>query len=371
MEEEEEEDEDEKHIDSNTEDTTNSVKADINDSLKEQLRNRDRPTNPMRKLDSPSDPIIEEEEKDDKEKESKEGILIVEDEQESDDNSGLKEELEGDIADSKSGRTSKDPEQEELIKFNSNDVESVEKSDQSSDKPHSNRLLSSENDKDMLRETTKESPAKGIDYDLLEQLPELDRKDSDEGKSNDSFDRDHDKRFPTLSDDGDLPDIDDHKKLRSPGGSETNKEELKTEDLGFKEPTSSAKKKDKSAENFLKDSTDKPAEPFEFSEDSKDEIEHHDSESAMSNQNYDNLYEQFPGEVSIITRSRSEDWGGAGYNDYYGSNDSQGPLKKHYTEADLSNIELVEEGSDEGEESEISNEGEIDDAYTGSIQIAQ
>lgn len=92
--------------------------------LNKQLRNRDRPTNPMRKLDSP---VIEsnEPEKQDK-KDTKEGILIVEDvvdDEDSHDVSEIKEDLEGSIGDNKSGRNSKD------IQEAINEVEAIEKSD--------------------------------------------------------------------------------------------------------------------------------------------------------------------------------------------------------------------------------------------------
>lgn len=139
LEDEEEEEEEEKPTATNS-DATSSKKAEMNDELKEQIRNRDRPTNPMRKLDSPdkegaeSNKKANDEQKQASPSENKEGILIVEDnaqDSDSNDASHIKEELEGSIGDSKSGRKSQDPDQEELIKFASDDVENIEKSDDS------------------------------------------------------------------------------------------------------------------------------------------------------------------------------------------------------------------------------------------------
>lgn len=169
----------------------------------------------------------------------------------------------------------------------------------------------------------------------------------------------------------------------SPSASEGNRDELKTEDLGVKEPTSSAKKRDQAAEGFLAGENYakeiEQVQPFEFSEDSKDsdkensEVGNESAEEEMKN-NYQHLYDQFQADISGISRSKSEDWGGAGYRDYQNSEDAILPMKLHYTEGDLSNIELVEEES-EGEESEESHEtprsGDIDNAFSDRIQIAE
>ena len=178
LEEEEEEDEDEKPA--STEHTSN--KSELNEELKEQLRNRDRPTNPMRKLDSPGEDIQIEDTKEKKSQqtpksESKEGILIVEDNaQDSDSNevSNIKDELEGSIGDSKSGRTSKEPVNDDLITFPSHEVEKVEKSDDS-------------------KEGKAKSDKKNLDTKANSEALEV-------AKSDDSFERDPSKRFPTLSD---------------------------------------------------------------------------------------------------------------------------------------------------------------------------
>lgn len=156
--------------------------------------------------------------------------------------------------------------------------------------------------------------------------------------------------------------------------------------MGIKEPTSSAKKRDQAAEGFLlaenyaKES--EQVQPFEFSEDSKDSKDSAKENSEGINQsaeeefksNYQHLYDQFQADISGISRSKSEDWGGAGYRDYQNSEDAILPMKLHYTEGDLSNIELVEEES-EGEESEESHEtprsDDIDHAFSDRIQIAE
>lgn len=162
----------------------------------------------------------------------------------------------------------------------------------------------------------------------------------------------------------------------SPSGSEDNRDDLRPEDLDVKEPTSSAKKREEAANEFLNQNENEKqqVQPFEFSEDSKDD-ENHMSESEESKQEIQYVYDQFPGDVSMISRSKSEDWGGAGYKDYYGEDDPIQPMKLHYTEGDLSNIELVEEDSAEGEESESTNgsppEGDLEDAFSDRIQIAQ
>jgi len=117
------------------------------------------------------------------------------------------------------------------------------------------------------------------------------------------------------------------------------------------------------------------AEPFEFSEDSKDSEKASEDavESAFDEAKSQN-YEQFQADISAVSRSKSEDWGGAGYRDYYGSDDEIQPMKLHYTEGDLSNIELVEDDS-EGEESEESHGSEqnadMPDTFSGLIQIAE
>lgn len=297
---------------------------------------------------------------------SKEGILIMGDnaqDSDSNDNSLIKDELEGSIGDSKSGRNSKEPEKDS--KVFTNELESAEKSDdgyktsgiQLSDTPEREHL---------------------IDYDmLLEKLPDSDQKPGpdDVEKSENSFEREvAAKRFPTLSDEE--HDFEYHKKQTSPAQSDGNRDELKTEDLGVKEPTSSAKKRDKAAEDFVKSKQEQTNDihPFEFSEDSKSENEElKDNISQVVDENFLQHYEQFLGDVSLISRSKSEEWGGNGYKDYNGSDDGIQPMKLHYTEGDLSNIELVEEES-EGEESEISNGSNVQDqdgAFSDRIQIAQ
>lgn len=392
MEEEEEEDEEEKQIElskeekqiepskekkSNQPQASSSQSPSPSDELKEQLKNRDRPTNPMRNLENSSpneeQKKLELEERPSKEgkskhpsPDSKEGILIMGDnaqDSDSNDNSLIKDELEGSIGDSKSGRNSKEPEKDSKVL--TNELESAEKSDDGY--KTSGMQLSDTPEREHL-----------IDYDmLLEKLPDSDQKPGpdDVEKSENSFEREvAAKRFPTLSDEE--HDFEYHKKQASPAQSDGNRDDLKTEDLGIKEPTSSAKKRDKLAEDFVKTKPEQSNDihPFEFSEDSKSEPEESkDQNSQIVDENFLQHYEQFLGDVSLISRSKSEEWGGNGYKDYNGSDDGIQPMKLHYTEGDLSNIELVEEES-EGEESEITNNStaqELDGAFSDRIQIAQ
>ena len=142
---------------------------------------------------------------------------------------------------------------------------------------------------------------------------------------------------------------------------------LKVEDLIERE-TSSTKKKEQGIEEFLKKSieTKEGVQPFEFSEDSKESIKDELNESARSNneairQNLQELYNQFQADISGMSRSKSEDWGG-GLKDYQNSEDAIQPMKLHYTEGDLSNIELVEEDSEgEGGEGESDISTNLDD----------
>ena len=110
------------------------MKQEAAEEIKKQLRNRDRPTNPMRKLDSP---VIESTEIEKDKKDNKEGILIVEDaveEEDSHDASEIKDEIECSIEDIKSGRTSKE------LKEAINEVEAIEKSDGENEKEPERRF---------------------------------------------------------------------------------------------------------------------------------------------------------------------------------------------------------------------------------------
>lgn len=139
---------------------------------------------------------------------------------------------------------------------------------------------------------------------------------------------------------------------------------LKVEDLSDKH--SSSNKKQAQMEEKAKESSDtkEGVQPFEFSEDSKESDKEELDCSARSNnevvkQNLQELYNQFQADISGMSRSKSEDWGG-GLKDYQNSEDAIQPMKLHYTEGDLSNIELVEEES-EGEEAE--GEEDIEEEY--------
>ena len=118
--------------------------------LKKQLRNRDRPTNPMRKLDSP---VIEPAENDKDKKDNKEGILIVEDvvdEEDSHDVSEIKEDLESSIGDSKTNKNTNE------IKEAINEVEAIEKSDGENEKDQERRFpVLSDEEKDQEIEESK------------------------------------------------------------------------------------------------------------------------------------------------------------------------------------------------------------------------
>ena len=246
----------------------------------------------MRKLESP---VVEPAEIEKDKKDTKEGILIVEDvvdEDDSHDVSEIKEDLEGSIGDAKSGRNSKDL--QEAI----NEVEAIEKSDGESE-------------------------------------------------------NEQEQRFPVLSDeekDQGFEEIKDW--ILSP---KLESAKLKVEDLSDKQ--SSSNKKEHQIEEKPKENSDtkEGVQPFEFSEDSKESIKDELNESIKSNndvarQNLQELYNQFQADISGMSRSKSEDWGG-GLKDYQNSEDAIQPMKLHYTEGDLSNIELVEEES-EGEEGE-------------------
>lgn len=335
LEEEEEEDEEEK----TTNDETMTRQESEEDNKQKQLRNRDRPSNPMRRLDSPGEDNKKAEDTEkhspkQQKSDSKEGILIVEDEahdSDSDRVDRIKDELEGNLEENTGDVKSKEPQKEE---------------------------------------TPKKEP----------------KQESEEEKSDGSAEKEKSKRFPTLSDEEKEPEIDILHKQMSPSVSEGNRDELKTEDLGPKEPTSSAKKRDQAAEEFLKDNDDEehqilPTEdvqPFEFSEDSKSSVQDptddiDDDRSEEVKRNINDLYDQFQADLSGISRSKSEEWGG-GLKDYQDPDDAIQPMKLHYTEGDLSNIELVEEES-EGEESESEQDsqqlGDIEGTFSDRIQIAE
>ena len=126
------------------------MKQDAAEEIKKQLRNRDRPTNPMRKLDSP---VIEPAENDKDKKDNKEGILIVEDvvdEEDSHDVSEIKEDLESSIGDSKTNKNTNE------IKEAINEVEAIEKSDGENEKDQERRFpVLSDEEKDQEIEESK------------------------------------------------------------------------------------------------------------------------------------------------------------------------------------------------------------------------
>lgn len=122
------------------------IKQDLSEKLKEQLRNKDRPANPMRKLESPGketdsakpspktvDDVRPNKSPDLKSRDAKEGILIEDNVQDNDTDSQevsiIKDELEGSIGDTKSGRNSKEPDGDANLIQTEFDVENVEKSD--------------------------------------------------------------------------------------------------------------------------------------------------------------------------------------------------------------------------------------------------
>jgi hypothetical protein len=363
LEEEEEEDEEEKQT-ANTSNQSN--RNNINEELKEQLINRDRPANPMRTLESQNNedvaapPEVKQGSQKNNESDNKEGILILEENlQDSDSNEEdqLKEELEGSIGDPKSGRNSKEPNEE--IKAPSPEIENVEKSIEEINAPKT-----SPNQRDFDLEEDKKSD----EDSQISSKAEPSNKSSHESikfEKQTNAHSEHDK-------DNDLEIL--HKPISSVASDEQ-VEGLKAEDLIDEGPNSSAKKNE-GALKFIKFAPEetKQIEPFQFSDDSKDS-----SKSLCEKNNsevhsiIENLEEHFHTDINNISRSKSEDWGGAGFKDYYGSDDAIQPMKLHYTEGDLSNIELVEEDS-EGEESENSQEsgqsGELGE-FSDRIQVAQ
>ena len=148
---------------------------------------------------------------------------------------------------------------------------------------------------------------------------------------------------------------------------------LKTEDLNIKEPVSSIKKRETAEDELLKMSQEnqEQVEPFDFSQDTNSEEEKQHSVEIIQNLDTNNNIQE---DVSILSKSKSEAWGGKCYGDYYGSDDEIQPMKLHYTEGDLSNIELVEEDS-EGEESEPSQitgqDIDVDSEFSNRIIIAE
>ena len=127
--------------------------------------------------------------------------------------------------------------------------------------------------------------------------------------------------------------------------------------------------------------------PLEYSDD--DEIDKFDTQNNLQSLNAQNEVEENPDnsqeDVSInmttnlqkvidelkddnhgLSRSKSEDWG---CTQNKNSEVSMNAIKPHYTEGDLSNIELVEEDS-EGEESEGESEIEMISGDANGITIA-
>lgn len=82
------------------------------------------------------------------------------------------------------------------------------------------------------------------------------------------------------------------------------------------------------------------------------------------------IFERLRADTTGMSRSKSEDWGGPNFNT---TEEQMEAMKPHYTEGDLSNIELVEEDT-EGEESESEHDSQlIEDMedYSSRIQIAE
>ena len=227
----------------------------------------------------------------------------------------------------------------------------------------------------LVKSEEKQSPGniEKIDYDmLLEKIPGVENiEHSEELSENDPA-----RRFPTLSDedqDQDINEIDVLDGHISPAKSDEEIEELKAEDLNVKDPASSIKKRNDAETELLKISRENReiVEPFEFSQDSNSDQGNPKYFSIDFDPNSSEILEHFmAANVSIMSKSKSEDWGGKCFRDYNGSDEGIQPIKLHYTEGDLSNIELVEDDS-EGEESENTAQNEMDDDFAGHIEIAQ
>jgi len=247
LEEEEEEDEEEKQIDPSTS-TSNPNTDQVSGEIKEQLISRDRPSNPMHKLDSDSNEEIvvaatETTQSSTKVKdgENKEGILILEEnvqDSDSNDNSNIQDELEGNIEDPYNEKKLEDPGVDLEKRSPSSKNNSIESSPSPIQKKQEDLQETENNDEPQGSDKKDENPVpkvipkKNEEMSLLQKLRNSDNKISPQTQSEDLSKREGARHFPVLLDEGEHHEA-DAKHNMSPIHSDDNREELKTEDLAF------------------------------------------------------------------------------------------------------------------------------------------